>query len=275
MKKFAAVIAAGVIALGLAGCTPRTTLTVDEQGNITIYEEISFTKKDQATMGINTCDGILERLKSVDDGSWDFSPDRVAPGDLPEAEKDGALVCRFYSQLADKYFKQISAAGDVATVQDDTAILKLNSAVTASFKPAIENMLKVQGYDVFMPSLVIRMPGDITRAVNGGEKVLLVSGTDAIIPTDQLGKDLEVVSNVGASETVKPTASADSKKNTAAGQNSDADVMLGGIVLVVGFLLIVGLVVAVVVLVGKNRRLKKQNQGGGQPGGVVFPGVSG
>lgn len=274
MKKFAAVIAAGVIALGLAGCTPRTTLTVDEQGNITVFEEISFTKKDQATMGVNTCDGILERLKSVDDGSWNFSPDRVAPGDLPEAEKEGALVCRFYSQLADSYFKQISAAGDVATIQGSTAVMKLDSYVTASFKPAIENMLKVQGYDIFLPSLVIRMPGDVTRAVNGGEKVLLVSGTDVVLPTDQLGKDLIVVSNVGAGETVKPTASAEPKKNTAE-QDGDADAMLGGIVVVVGFLLIVGLAVAVTVLVRKNRRLKNQSQNGGQPGGMVFPGAAG
>lgn len=266
MKKFAAVIAAGVIALGLAGCTPRTTLAVDEQGNITIFEEIIFTKKDQATMGVNTCEGILERLKSVDDGSWKFMPDRVSPGDLPGAEKDGALVCRFYSQLADSYFRQVSAAGDVATVQGGTAVMKLDRNVTASFKPAIENMLKVQGYEVFLPSLVIRMPGDVTRAVNGGEKVLLVSGTDVVIPTDQLGKDLIVVSNVGAGETVKPTVSADSKKDAAAVQNSDADVMLGGVVVVVGFLFIVGLAVAVVVLVRKNRRLKNQSQNGGLPG---------
>lgn len=267
MKKFAAIIAAGVIGLALTGCTPRTTLAVDEQGNITVFEEIIFTKKDQATMGVNTCDGILERLKSVDDGSWNFSPDRVAPGDLPEAEKEGALVCRFYSQLADNYFKQISAAGDVATIQGSTAVMKLDSYVTESFKSSIENMLQIQGYDIFMPSLVIRMPGDVTRAVNGGEKALLVSGTDVILPTDQLGKDLIVVSSLGAGETVKPTASAEPKKSTAAVQNSDADAMLGGVVVVVGFLFIVGLAVAVAVLVRKNRRLKKQNQGG-QPGAV-------
>lgn len=259
MKKFAAVIAAGVIALGLAGCETDWKYTVSEAGkaNFEVFftmhdSEISEYQKNLAAgysffPGMKPptvdCAYLAQRLNEKN-----FLPSKATADEVP-ADGGGKACKIIVPGVSDGSAQSVNKSAGVE-VNGDSWVFRLPADTAKSMIRANDEAVKVMSPLGEKPAamLVVQMPADITSA-KSGERDLPFEGDTVRVPMSDIADGVEV----HAGETVG----------------------LLGFVLLAGFLVVAGLIVAVVVLVFRNRRLKNQNQGGGQPGGVAFPGVSG
>lgn len=259
MKKYAAMLLAGVIALGLAGCETDWKYTVSEAGkaNFEVFftmhdSEISEYQKNLAAgysffPGMKPptvdCAYLAQRLNEKN-----FLPSRATADEVP-ADGGGKACKIIVPGVSDGSAQSVNKSAGVE-VNGGSWVFRLPADTAKSMIRANAEAVKVMSPFGEKPvaMFVVKMPAAITSA-KSGERELPFEGDTVKVSMNDVADGVEV----HAGETAG----------------------LLGFVLLAGCLVFVGLVVAVVVLVGRNRRLKRQRRDGGQPGGVVFPGAAG
>lgn len=271
MKKYAAMLLAGVIGLTLTGCEDTAIFTVKTDGDAEIVVHATAETSDlheynnyrESTESV-TCETVasefraakLDVLNTVDGG-----------------DRTKALDCWITVEHKGVGQTQVGANGGT---------FSLTAEETEPIKKALRLPDDEIGIFDVASILEIRTPGEITSViVNGKHKerttknsvelgFLEFSGDISVTWVGTADPGAVVPDNPGVSVKDGDRGLVDDTVTSLRMENS----LLRGISMLESAA-ILALIVAVVVLVFRNRRLKKQNQGGGQPGGAVFPGVSG
>lgn len=252
MKRlFAAAAVLLLTTVALTGCRPRTVMQVDANGNTTIFEEIIFTQEDLASMPEKerTCDGILAKLHTVvTREQLALYPDRVEPGDIPGIEEDGSIVCRFYSDEADKKFEKINNAGGIAKVVGDTAVFNLPAETAMSIDGLITDYLRPFRDRATIPVLMVRMPGKLQKSILDGKESFFNVEDAALFQVGHIKGGITVTSGVG-DVAEKPQPEEASKAGEEQEQNVSSDVTVSNLRMETALLRGVAVLEAVVIAV--------------------------
>ncbi|NMX11124.1 hypothetical protein [Mobiluncus mulieris] len=247
MRKLVTALTCALATLTLSGCTPLTTLDVDANGDISVYQEIIFNASDLKTLPEESrnCETIFRYYtENVEGEGLVLNPERVEQIDVPDAAKAGAIVCRFHLDTVSEMFKQVAKGAELTEEGDGMMAFSMSADLASSFREVIETNTELFGdAKKLHPYLMVRMPGKIRQ----GETRQTLAGMPGANDTDRWFSMDDLKGAIGVNSSIEtapkavapePVEVAEPSKNT----QPDSGVNLVTLGLLAGIMLVLAVI---------------------------------
>lgn len=237
-------------AVTLTGCKSRSVISVEADGNITGYEEITFTKGDYANdpQLPTDCDGILAYSANLAETGLPL-PERVEAVQYPsgvEEVDDEVISCRFYAPENSEILKTLSQTRVNINFSGDNTVFHIGTPAARSLRNLISSNLQKSPVPIDKKLIAVRMPSMVSLAEVGEKSISSLQDTDALFKIDDFNKPITVIST--SADISKTTQAANKQSNLKTNtqsiwDNPNTQKIILGIVVVVLLLLVSTLVI--------------------------------